>query len=204
MDQNPGINIVKEAAAGQIADEAGEFIDYNITVENTGNQTLTGITVSDPFAATGNSVSDPFGIDNATSPPTLTITSAPTGTVMTRIVEELVARDHEVHVVTLRESDEAPGVQIHQVSVPSFPKVLRYQRFAERSQRVLEGLEHGDATILVRVRRIAVVGSDEVRTEAGVLVLRPVGGRRRDDAAGRRQRGHEGAARGRGVERRNV
>ena len=50
VEQLPGLNIVKEASVpGGTADHAGEVISYTIAVENTGNQTLTGVTVSDPF-----------------------------------------------------------------------------------------------------------------------------------------------------------
>ncbi|WP_158270364.1 hypothetical protein [Limnohabitans sp. 2KL-17] len=53
VDQNPALNIVKEATvAGGAADAVGDIIYYDISVQNTGNQTLTGITVTDPFIGT--------------------------------------------------------------------------------------------------------------------------------------------------------
>ena len=52
--QNPALDIVKALdPADQVADVAGESITYAITVQNSGNQTLTGVTVSDPFATGG-------------------------------------------------------------------------------------------------------------------------------------------------------
>jgi uncharacterized repeat protein (TIGR01451 family) len=49
----PSLNIVKDAAVdGGYADAAGDIITYNISVQNTGNQTLTGVTVADPFIGT--------------------------------------------------------------------------------------------------------------------------------------------------------
>ncbi len=48
--QRPSLNIVKDASVpGDTADAAGEVISYTIAVQNTGNQTLTGVTVADPF-----------------------------------------------------------------------------------------------------------------------------------------------------------
>ncbi|MBD2392370.1 MULTISPECIES: DUF11 domain-containing protein [Aphanizomenon] len=51
VEQNPSLNIVKNATVpGGTADVFGEIINYTISVENTGNQTLTGVTVTDNFA----------------------------------------------------------------------------------------------------------------------------------------------------------
>ena len=50
VEQTAALNIVKDASvAGGTANAAGEVIDYTIAVSNTGNQTLTGVTVADPF-----------------------------------------------------------------------------------------------------------------------------------------------------------
>ena len=46
----PALNIVKDAAGGEIADVAGEMLNYTITVSNTGNTTMTGVVVTDPCA----------------------------------------------------------------------------------------------------------------------------------------------------------
>ncbi|TCS17526.1 DUF11 domain-containing protein [Caulobacter sp. BK020] len=55
--QNPALNITKDASVpGGTADAAGELISYTITVANTGNTTLTGVTVTDPFADVGSIV----------------------------------------------------------------------------------------------------------------------------------------------------
>ena len=50
MMLNPSLNIVKDAVVdGGYADYAGEVVSYTIALQNTGNQTLTGVIVSDPF-----------------------------------------------------------------------------------------------------------------------------------------------------------
>ena len=53
VEQRPSLNIVKDADPGQVADVAGEQITYSISVENTGNVTLTEVGVSDPYADAG-------------------------------------------------------------------------------------------------------------------------------------------------------
>src|SRR5262245_34642614 len=51
LPENPSLRVTKDASApGGTADVAGEVITYTITVANTGNQTLTGVTVTDPNA----------------------------------------------------------------------------------------------------------------------------------------------------------
>ena len=56
VDRTPSLNIVKDVSsvtggtAGGAADSVGDVIHYAITVANTGNTTLTGLTVTDPFA----------------------------------------------------------------------------------------------------------------------------------------------------------
>jgi uncharacterized repeat protein (TIGR01451 family) len=60
--QNPSLNITKDASVpGNTADVAGEVISYTIGVQNTGNQTLTGVTVSDPFISNLTRVADTTG-----------------------------------------------------------------------------------------------------------------------------------------------
>jgi uncharacterized repeat protein (TIGR01451 family) len=57
VDRSPSLNITKDASVpGGTADAAGELISYTITVANTGNTTLTGVTVTDPFADVGSIV----------------------------------------------------------------------------------------------------------------------------------------------------
>src|SRR4051812_45618090 len=56
LAQNAALNIVKDAVAGQTADVVGEKLNYTMTVQNTGNVTLTGVTVDDPNADAGSIV----------------------------------------------------------------------------------------------------------------------------------------------------
>src|SRR5207247_911147 len=51
--QNPALTVERRAGHGQIADVAGELLHYTIDVANTGNVTLTGISVTDPNADAG-------------------------------------------------------------------------------------------------------------------------------------------------------
>ena len=53
--QNPALNITKDVdvTGAAPADSAGDVINYTITVANTGNTTLTGVTVTDPYADAG-------------------------------------------------------------------------------------------------------------------------------------------------------
>jgi uncharacterized repeat protein (TIGR01451 family) len=46
--QDPDLEILKTASVASV-DAAGQVIDYTVTVENTGNMTLTGLAVADPF-----------------------------------------------------------------------------------------------------------------------------------------------------------
>ena len=53
--ENPSLNIDKSVSSvtggtGGAANSDGDVINYTITVQNTGNVTLTGVTVTDPFA----------------------------------------------------------------------------------------------------------------------------------------------------------
>jgi uncharacterized repeat protein (TIGR01451 family) len=58
--RNASLNIIKDATVpGGTADTAGEKISYVITVQNTGNTTLTGVTVADPYADAGSIVRGP-------------------------------------------------------------------------------------------------------------------------------------------------
>ena len=64
MQLKPSLSIVKDASVpGGTADYAGEVISYTISVHNTGNQTLTGVTVTDPFISNLTLVADPASAD---------------------------------------------------------------------------------------------------------------------------------------------
>ena len=45
--QSPGLNVVKSSTTSSVT-AAGQVVPYKFTVTNTGNVTLTGVTVSDP------------------------------------------------------------------------------------------------------------------------------------------------------------
>ena len=56
--ENPQINVTKEVSSvdpggNQLADSAGDIINYTITIANTGNVDLTGVTVTDNVEAQG-------------------------------------------------------------------------------------------------------------------------------------------------------
>src|SRR6185503_12034933 len=62
---NPALNITKDASVpGGTVDVAGEVISYTITVANTGNEALTGVTVTDPYADAGSVVRGPDVVGN--------------------------------------------------------------------------------------------------------------------------------------------
>ncbi|MFD2203158.1 hypothetical protein ACFSKV_16390, partial [Shivajiella indica] len=72
-DAVPGIEILKtgtfEDVNGNGRADAGEFINYTFTVENTGNVTLTGVVVTDPQATVSGTpiaVMAPGAVDNST------------------------------------------------------------------------------------------------------------------------------------------
>src|SRR5262249_56218560 len=51
--QNPAANRDKHSFPTRRSSDLGEKLNYTITVQNTGNQTLTGVTVTDPNADAG-------------------------------------------------------------------------------------------------------------------------------------------------------
>ena len=55
--QNPNLSIVKDADVSEV-DAAGDIINYTYTVTNTGNQTLTGVTLTDDNFTPGNASDD--------------------------------------------------------------------------------------------------------------------------------------------------
>ena len=62
QEYRPSLNILKDASVpGGTADAAGEVIAYSITVQNTGNQTLTSVVVSDPFVSDLTRIADASG-----------------------------------------------------------------------------------------------------------------------------------------------
>ena len=74
VDQNPTLNIVKTASVASV-DAAGDQITYTYTVTNTGNTTLTGVTVSDDNYTAGDLGDDlPITLDKTTLAPGETAT----------------------------------------------------------------------------------------------------------------------------------
>ncbi len=53
VDQNPGIDLVKAITGGDPYDSVGDTISYELTATNTGNVTLTAVSISDPDAVIG-------------------------------------------------------------------------------------------------------------------------------------------------------
>ena len=62
--QSPGLNVVKSSTTSSVT-AAGQVVPYKFTVTNTGNVTLTGVTVSDPKCTSA--VSGPTGDTNSDS-----------------------------------------------------------------------------------------------------------------------------------------
>ena len=51
VTQSPKLQLNKSALSSQGGDKVGDVIQYSITVSNGGNQTLSGISVSDPLTS---------------------------------------------------------------------------------------------------------------------------------------------------------
>ena len=121
--QTPALNIVKDATVpGGTADMAGELISYTITVQNTGNQTLTGVTVTDPFVSNLTRIADrPGDNDNLLEvgetwgfTATHTVTQAEIDAAATNIVNTATADSNETGPTptTLGAGDAEAGANI--------------------------------------------------------------------------------------------
>ena len=118
VEQTPGLNITKDAAvAGGTANAAGEVISYTIAVQNTGNQTLTGVTVSDPF------ISDLTLVDSAaTADGELDVGETWSYTATHTVTQaEIDAGDNIVNVATADSSQTGPDTDDAFVPVAQMP-----------------------------------------------------------------------------------
>jgi uncharacterized repeat protein (TIGR01451 family) len=114
----PALSIQKAAAVpGGTADVAGEIVSYTILVQNTGNQPLTGVNVSDPFVSDLRLVADPASLDGV-----LNVGETWTYTATHGVTQaEIDAGQRIFNVATARSNETEPATDDASVPVEQRP-----------------------------------------------------------------------------------
>ena len=126
--QSPSINVVKSSTTSSVT-AAGQVVPYTFTVTNTGNMTLTGITVSDPKCDAAPTLSS--GDTNARLEAAATETWV-YGCSHTVTQAEVDAGGNLSNTVTADSAESAPATSTLNIPVAQSPSIARREVVDDR------------------------------------------------------------------------
>jgi uncharacterized repeat protein (TIGR01451 family) len=144
VSQTPGLNIIKLADVASV-DDADDVITYTITVENTGNVSLTGVVVTDDLATSGPT----FVSGDDTNPGVLDVGETWTYTASYDVTQaDIDAGDDLVNVATA-DSNETPEDTDTETVTVNQTESLHIEKYVWNGTAYIDADTAGDAPFLV-------------------------------------------------------